>query len=149
MAIFGRQAQMTRVAVITATLSQFFLVGCERHDEPAARQTFTEHKLLIAAAPTKNLGESADVYGSSECLSGLAIHAKPEPHTGRYCTAACRATADCPVAWTCVSVYPGPGNTFCAPPENWTSQPTEPRTPSTPPLVSPATALNGTDGGAP
>jgi hypothetical protein len=34
---------------------------------------------------------------------------------------------DCPAGWPCASIYPAPGNSFCAPPATWISQATQVR----------------------
>jgi hypothetical protein len=91
--------------------------------EPQNRraEVFTEHRFLKAAveAPKKQLGEDCFTYGASECQSDLCFHVGADPAKGHVCSKACESDDECPQDWTCRSVYPTPGSSFCVPPRDW------------------------------
>jgi hypothetical protein len=71
---------------------------------------------------TKAIGEDCSGGGPSDCQSQLCFHYLPGAQTGFVCGKKCSSDADCPVTWSCQTVYPAPGNDFCVPPKTWTPQ---------------------------
>lgn len=97
-------------------------LSCRMEAEaPPAAQVFTDHKFLKADRPTKHLGEDCTEHGASACMEegAVSFHYKPDPEEGYVCSKPCETTADCPDTWGCLSLYPAPGNSFCAPPADW------------------------------
>jgi hypothetical protein len=127
-------AEFASCALLTTVLASF---SCARAPSEAQSrayqvpQVFTEHRFLRAApeTPKKQLGEDCSTYGASECLSELCFHAGADPSRGHVCSKACNSDEACPEAWTCRSVYPTPGSSFCAPPTEWTPKATRSRPP--------------------
>jgi hypothetical protein len=83
------------------------------------KPVFTEHRPLKTEKASKQLGEDCTTSGASECLSGTCFHYKPSPREGYVCSQLCQTDEGCPPLWSCTSIYPGEGNRFCTPPQDW------------------------------
>ena len=116
-----------RVAVVRlkpVLLSVAMALGCGRESgRPSGPTPFGEHRPLTAATATKATGLEANIFGGSECLSGLAIHTKPAPRDGWFCTHLCSGSKanPCPSGWSCAEL-PTLEFRICLPPPSWTSR---------------------------
>ncbi len=108
--MFGR-------AWLTAVLALGW-IGCgqnlesENGDQPA----FSEHRVQVSGRATKQLGEDCLKEGASGCVSGLCLHTGAGPEEGYACSRQCTSSAQCPVNWRCVQVYPSDEGWLCTPP---------------------------------
>ena len=51
------------------------------------------HQALTNVQATKQIGESCDSAYGAECLSGIAVHIKPQNGIGDFCTIQCGPAA--------------------------------------------------------
>jgi hypothetical protein len=79
----------------------------------------TEHVFQLNGSAGKQTGEDCTTYGQTDCLSGICFHYQADPTVGYVCTTRCGSNENCPPGWGCASVYPMPGETYCAPPSTW------------------------------
>jgi hypothetical protein len=101
----------------------------EPPDVPASSvRILTEHRPRASTAPPdKQVGEDCTAHGSTECLSGLCLHAVPTRGQGYFCSQTCLGSSECPPEWRCVQVVPGnPRASVCQPPAGWVSAPAAP-----------------------
>jgi hypothetical protein len=93
-------------------------VACDRGQAPqdTGPSVVRAHQPLTAARATKEVGESCDTGGASDCLSSLCIHIPQAGNHdlingGHFCTVQCGPSARdgggaCPVeGFACVQVY--------------------------------------------
>ena len=91
------------------------------------KPVFTEHRPQKAEKASKQLGEECTAAGASECHTGTCFHYKAAPQEGYVCSQKCQTDDSCPLRWSCISIYPGEGNRFCTPPQDWQPQATSVR----------------------
>lgn len=113
-----------RWRLLAGALLGTFLTACvdareEASPASSSKEVFTEHRFQKLASPSKGLGESCLTGGTSECRTGLCLHYLPGPSEGWVCSASCQSEAQCPVAWSCLSIFPSDGARFCIPPKTW------------------------------
>lgn len=104
----------------------FAVLVCACGVEPVRNEgmILTAHNPTQAApgTPKRAVGESCETNGSSICSSNLCVHAAAEQGRGYVCSTPCQRHNDCPQDWRCVSILPGPRNSYCFPPEELESQ---------------------------
>lgn len=110
------------VAAVLGTAAQVASCACGGPDQrrDASPRVFTSHQFLQMGPATKQLGEDCTAGGTSECQSSICFHYGPDPASRYACSRRCEEHDDCPMNWWCISIYPAPGHTYCAPPSNWT-----------------------------
>jgi hypothetical protein len=149
-----------RFVALYVALIVNLLAACgeaERNSDARERPVFSGHKFDALAARSLDVGEDCSKVGPNSCLTRICIHFESDPQKGYACSTACESDLDCPSAWICSSLLPGPGNAFCIPPERWSYTKTAKRvapagTRRPPPLQNPNGSVAGTfqqDGGLP
>lgn len=144
--IFGRRSEWRGrlLGVSAAVVAALATSACEGGASTTAPSAvFGDHQFALTAAATKQLGENCVVEGPGGCVTGTCFHYKPDPHDGFVCSRACTSSDDCPSGWSCVSIYPGPGNEYCAPPKEWAPAMTSVR------LAQPSAVKPAVNGGTP
>jgi hypothetical protein len=96
--------------------------GSSTSDQAPRRGTLiTEPRFGNAGAPSRQLGEDCSANAGSDCLGGgICLHYGPRPGVDYACSTRCGADVDCPLDWTCTSIYPAPDSSYCIPPPTWT-----------------------------
>lgn len=120
----GRVLLVLGAVCAVAVAGHLASCGCGGPDDSARGPAqFTAHQFLKGGKPARQIGEECSQYGGSQCLTGLCLHHKPDPHSGWVCSKGCLHDGECPSAqgWSCRSILPPvPGNQYCVPPDSWT-----------------------------
>lgn len=115
------------LGVAVLCVGSLSMLGCEAGEgggptrQASVRAAFDDSALASSQGPgrLRALGESCTGGRAAACQSGACLKAQPGLDGGFFCSRECGEEADCPRAWQCKEVMPGPHGRLCVPPPRW------------------------------